>query len=179
VFISPILRVRVRRLGLAVALGLAAVLSGCSYYSFTGANIPEHLNTIAIPLVVDNTSSPVQALDNELTQRLTDRLVGQTRLRLETLEIEADALLTVRLERYRNEPVAVGGQERTTRNRVTVEAEATYYDQVRDEEIFARTFSSFEEYDPLDDGFDGERTAALDAVGNIAEDIFTTATSNW
>ena len=42
------------RARLASAFLVAALFSGCGYYSFSGATIPENLNTIAIPLVADN-----------------------------------------------------------------------------------------------------------------------------
>lgn len=160
----------------ALVLGLAA--TGCAYYSFTGATIPSQLNTVAIPLAVDNTISPVNTLDQNLTDLLTDRFIGQTRLRLETNEPEADAVLTTRIESYENEPTSVGGDEQATRNRVTIRVAVTYYDQVEDRELLEQTFSSFGEYDPAD-GSNGEVTAAEEALDNIADDVFSAATSDW
>jgi len=154
-------------------------LPACGYYSFTGATIPSNLDTIAIPLVQDNSLSPLTALDEEMTQRLIDRFVQQTRLSLETSEAEADAVLTATLDRYTNVPTSVTGEERAQRNRVTITVSVRYVDQVEDEELLQRTFSSFEDYDPVVDGLDGERVAALAALENIADDIFTAATSNW
>lgn len=153
--------------------------SSCAYYSFSGATIPSQLNTISIPLAVDNTISPVNTLDQDLTSMLTDRFVGQTRLSLETNEQEADALLQVRIQSYDNAPSSVGGDEQASRNRVTLRVAVTYLDQVDDEELLSQTFSSFGEYDPASDGIEGERTAAQTALENIADDIFTAATSNW
>ena len=158
---------------------LTLFLSACGYYSFTGATIPSNLNTIAIPLVQDNSLSPLTALDEEMTQRLINRFVQQTRLSLETTEEEADAVLTATLDRYTNVPTSVTGEERAQRNRVTITVSVRYVDQVEDEELLERTFSGFEDYDPVVDGLDGERTAALAALDNIADDIFTAATSNW
>ncbi len=169
---------KARRCGLALLLALAA-LPGCAYYSFTGATIPPQLNTIAIPLVEDQSVSPVLGLDEALTDLLVDRFVGQTRLRLEPEESEADALLSVRIDRYLNQPTAVSGEERAQLNRVTLTVTVRYLDQVENEEILQRTFSGFEEYDPVAEGLDGEQTAALAALENIADDVFTAATSNW
>ena len=166
-------------LSLAFIVGLLALLPACGYYSFTGATIPANLDTIAIPLVQDNSLSPLTALDEEMTRRLIDRFVQQTRLSLETNEEEADAVLTATLDRYANVPTSVTGEERAQRNRVTITVSVRYYDRTEDEELLQRTFSSFEDYDPVVDGLDGERVAALAALENIADDIFTAATSNW
>lgn len=152
--------------------------AGCAYYSFSGATIPGHLNTIAIPLVQDNSVSPISTLDEMLTEQLIGRFVGQTRLVLEPSEPDADAVLTTRIDRYRNQPTAVGGDERAERNRVSITVSVTYRDQVEEQELLQRTFSSFEEY-AVADGIDAEQTAAEAALQNIAEDIFTAATSNW
>lgn len=153
----------------------------CSYYSFTGATIPEGIDAIAIPLAPDNSSSPFTDLDGELTDLLIDRFVGQTRLRLQTNENEADAVLATRIEGYENEPTAVSGDERATLNRVRVQVAVQYVRQGADgeEDLLDRTFNSSAEYDPAQDGRQGERDAALAALEAIADDIFSQATSNW
>lgn len=156
-----------------------AFLSGCAYYSFTGATIPAHLNTIAIPLAEDASASPIIALDETLTELLIERFVRQTRLALETSEADADAVLEVRIDRYVNEPTAVSGDERAARNRVTLRVTARYYDRVEDNVLVDRTFTSFEQYDPVAAGLEGEAQAARAALENIADDLFTAATSNW
>lgn len=162
-----------------LVLLIVGTSTGCAYYSFTGATIPARLNTVAIPLAEDNSVSTISSLDEDLTQFLVDRFVGQTRLTLETNENDADATLTVQIQNYSNEPTAVGGDERATLNRVTIDVNVTYYDQVEDQELLNRSFSSFEEYDPVEDGLEGEEVAARAALENIAEDIFSAATSNW
>ena len=55
---------------------------------------------------------------------------------------------------------------------------ARYYNKV-DDEAMERTFSNFDDYDPLSGGLEAEEGAALAALENIAEDLFTAATSNW
>lgn len=159
------------------ALFVLLLVPGCAWYSFTGASIPEHLNTVAIPLVEDNTVSTVTGLDDEMTRLLVDRFVRQTRLNLETDEQAADALLRVVINRYTNQPTSVSGQEQATRNRVTVAVQVTYVDQTTGTDLVSRSFSAFEEYDPFDPS--QEETAAFAALEKIADDVFTAATSNW
>ena len=161
--------------------GLLVVLfsTGCGYYSFSGASIPEHLNTIAIPLVADRSVNTFPDLGDRLTELLVNKFVRQTRLTLSPYEEDADAVLTVEIQRYTNSPTSVSGEERATRNRVNVSVSVLYYDQSEEEEILQRTFSSFEEYDPLTEGLDGEQAAAIAALENVADDVFTAATSNW
>ena len=171
---------RFRRLTawMGVLCGLAS-LGGCAYYSFVGATIPDHIQTIAIPLFDDVSRSGQPSLSEELVEELIARFVRQTRLSLADDEADADVVLTGRIEGYRNEPAAVSGQERAALNRVTIRVSARYFDQVESEELMARTFSAFAEYDPVADGLEGEGSAAEVALETIAGDIFTAATSNW
>lgn len=158
-------------------VALTLFLSACGYYSFTGATIPEHLDSVAIPLTEDVSANPFSDLGGTMTRRLVDRFVGQTRLRLETDETQADALLTTEIQRYVIEPTAVGGDNTAELNRLTIAALATYVDRENNEQVFERTFSASVEYNPAN--LATEEEAALEAIDNIAEDIFTAATSNW
>jgi len=169
----------VRRFSILLLLSLSLFSTGCAYYSFTGATVPTHLNTVAIPLAEDNSLSPLTTLDDELTDLLITRFVQQTRLSLEQNEDDADAVLTVRIDRYANAPTSVSGQERAELNRITLSVSVRYYDRVEDKELLQRTFSSFADYDPLEGGLEREEETARAALENIADDIFTAATSNW
>lgn len=162
---------------LALVAVILPVAVGCGYYSFSGATIPEHLGTIAIPLVEDNSISTITALDEQMTQLLIERFVQQTRLSLEPTEDDANALLVVTIDRYVNAPASVSGDERATRNRVTITVSVEYDDHIENRSLLQRSFSSFEEYDPLDPS--KEEEAAVAALVKIADDIFTAATSNW
>ena len=152
-------------------------VSGCGYYSFSGATVPQHIGTIAIPQVEDNSISTLAGLDEQMTQLLIERFVRQTRLSLEPRDAAADALLQVEITRYVNAPTSVSGNERATRNRVTITVNVTYNDQVENKPFINRTFSSFEEYDPFDPT--NEEDAAVASLEKIADDIFTAATSDW
>ena len=157
----------------------AGPFAGCTVYSFSGASIPSNLETISIPIAQDNTSSPVNRLGADLTDQLTDRFVDRTRLSLTTDDAGADALLTARIQRYTNEPTGVSGDERATSNQVTIRVQVRYVDQTKDEELLSQTFSGSTTYNPVEAGLDGERQAIQNALGNVADDIFSTATSNW
>lgn len=163
---------------LALLLIGSLLLGGCAFYSFTGATIPGHLNTIAVPLASDRTDGPLPTLDETLTQQVIAQFVNQTRLQLTSSEADADALLDLRIEQYSNTPTAVG-DERAARNRVSLTVAVRYVDQVNDEELLEQSFTGSEEYDPIELGPAGEEEAARAALDIIAQDIFTAATSNW
>ena len=161
-----------------VLIGLALFMQSCSYYSFSGVSIPSHLNTIAIPLAEDESAGPLTLLDESLTELMIERFVRQTRLTLIEDESDADLLLTAQITRYGNAPTSVTGQERAEYNRVSISVAAQYINQV-DDDALERTFSGFDDYDALQGGLEAEEAAALAALENIADDLFTAATSNW
>jgi hypothetical protein len=163
---------------LAFLIG-ASLVSGCAVYSFSGASIPSNLETISIPIVQDNTSSPANRMGTDLTDLLTDRFVDRTRLSLTTDDSGADALLRARIQRYTNQPTGVSGNERATTNEVTIEVQVRYVDQTKDEELLNQTFSGQASYNPAEAGLTGEQQAAQNALENVADDIFSSATSNW
>ena len=168
-----------RRRTYAVVLGVLLSLSGCAYYSFTGASIEPHLETVAIPLFADRSVGGPANMDSDLTELLIDRFVRQTRLDLASDPEGASAVLTGVIEAFRNEPVAVTGEEQASLNRVTLRVAVRYVDQVEDEELLNTTLTQSAEYDPVADGLAGEAEAALAALEKIADEVFTRATSGW
>ena len=162
-----------------LVLALIVSLSGCAFYSFSGANIPSHLETIAIPIAEDNTSSPLTNLGRTLTGILTDRFVGRTSFSLNNNETNADAVLQTRITRYSNQPTGVSGDEQATTNEVRIQVQVRYYDQVRDSTMVDQSFTGSATYNPAEAGLGGEEEAAQVALERVGEDIFTTATSNW
>ncbi len=164
---------------LVLVVGLALSLPGCSYYSFSGATIPSDLETVAIPIVQDNSVNPVNTIDRQFTDLLTDRFVGRTRLSLSTNGATADARLDAVITEYRNQPTSVTGEEVASQNEVSIRVRIQYVDQVNGEDLLARTFTNSAQYDPVEQGAAGEEEAARVALQRLADDIFTAATSNW
>ena len=162
-----------------LVLFLCWCLGGCGAYSFSGATIPSDIETIAIPIVDDRSTSPFSSLGSDLTDLLVNRFVNQTRLSLSTDNANADARLDVVVQRYTNEPTTVGGDERATANRVTITVQVEYLDQVNDEVFLSRSFSGSSDYSPLNDDLQGSEEATQRALEDLADSIFSQATSNW
>jgi hypothetical protein len=157
----------------------AGTLTGCAFYSFSGASIPSHLETIAIPIAEDDTNSPISTMGRDLTGLLTDQFVGRTNFSLNNNETNADAVLRARITGYSNQPTGVSGEERATVNSVRIQVQVRYDDQVRDSTMMNQSFTGSAEYDPAEAGLTGEQQAARIALERVGEDIFNTATSTW
>jgi hypothetical protein len=175
--LRPALRMPPPLRTLPTLLALLA-LPACAYYSFTGAALPEHLRTVAVPLVEDRAAGAVPDLDRALTDALVERFADRTRLRLETDEGAADLVVRATLQRYQIAPVAVTGEEQAALNRLSVALAVVAEDRVQSRERLRRTFTASADYDPAA-GAAGEAEAAARVVERLADDVFTAASSDW
>ena len=166
------------RWSIILLLALTHFQTGCGVYSFTGASIPEHLRTVAVPLADVRAQGVAVDLDRQLTDALIERFADRTRLSLEPDEETADAIIRATIQRYSITPVAVTGDEVASLNRVTLVVDILYRDAVEDEDRLSRSFTASADYDP-GEGAAGEAAAAMLALEQLAGDVFTAATSDW
>ena len=66
------------------------VSSGCLRYSFTGASIPDGVNSIYIPFFPDRSNSGISDLSDRLNRILVERFINQSKLQLASSEEEAE-----------------------------------------------------------------------------------------
>ena len=163
---------------------LAAILAaGCGVYGFSGASIPDHLRTVAIPIVEDRATGGPAGLDQLLTDALVERFADRSRLALAEDEDDADAVVRATIERYAVSPasVAIGeqsGQSEAALNRVQLAVRVVIEDRVKQTELLDRSFTATDDFDPRT-GLAGEADAVATAIEQIARDAFTAATSDF
>lgn len=159
---------------------LAALLTGsCMRYSFTGASIPEGINTIYIPFFADQSSGDVPDLSDRLNQALIERFINQSRLQLASDRSSADAVLEGAILTYSNQPFSVTGNERADQNQVQISVRATFLFTDKEEAEWDTRFSGSSTYDPNEDPIEGENNAAQEALEQIANNMFNDAVSGW
>ncbi len=162
---------------LPVFLCLVLVLQGC--YSFTGASLPPHIKTVAVPLVEDRSRAGVAQLSAEFTEKLIETIESQSSLSIESDISRADGLVKAMIVSFSDEPSQIGSEtERAITNRITIVVRAFFTDQVEKTPFFTRTsFNGFADYDVGD--FAGKEEAIDAAVDQIVDDLFNRIVSNW
>lgn len=155
------------------------MLGGCLRYSFTGASIPDGVETIYIPFFPDQSNSGLGDLSNRLNEVLINRFVNQSSLGLANSEADADVVLDGVITSYSNRPFTISDDERATQNEVTITVRATYAYADQEEPEWNNTFSGKFTYDPAEDPIEGENQAANSALEQIANNMFNDAVSNW
>lgn len=163
---------------LLLAAALAAAGAGCGVYSFSGASIPSHLGTVAVPLAEDRATGGPPGLDQLLTDALVSRFADRSRLSLVPDGVDADAVVRATIQQYAVAPAAVTDADVAALNRVSVSVRVVVTDRVEERALLDRTFQAAEDFAPSE-GLQGEADAAAAALEQVAVDAFTAATSDW
>lgn len=158
-------------------LGVLCVilLQGC--YSFTGASLPAHIKTVAIPLADDMSGFGQSEVRQRMTDRLTEEFIREGSLQV-TNRSRADALVEVTITSIADENVGVRAGEQLTTKRVTISTRVVYRDQKQQKDFWERTFSKSSDY-PIEQTQSGLRNALQNAEDQLADEILIAVISNW
>lgn len=150
--------------------------SGCPY-SFSGASVPPHLKTIAIPFTEDRSGSSEGGLRELFNTQLTQKFINDNNLAISD-RINADAILETAIVSFSDLPAVVTGGETLASRRVTITVLVVYRDLVKKKVIFERQFSNYGDY--ASGGGFAERTKGIEtAVDKITDDILLETVSGW
>jgi len=158
---------------LLIALASVAV-GGC--YSFRGGSVPDHLTTISIASVTDNSGFGDASLREYCTETLLNRFRSDNSLQL--VDNDGDARLTPVLVRIQDQIVNVQSGDLENQRRMVVAVEVEYVDAVKSRVVWKRTFENFDVYDVADATEDRQR-AAREAINRIVDDVLLAVVSDW
>ena len=151
-----------------------SLFAGC--YSFTGGSVPDHLKTISLTAVQDNSGFGNPRFRDVLTRRLLDKFRNDNTLVL--VESNGDAQLQSNIIRINDDVVSVSPGEVERERRITVTVEAEYTDFVKRKQVWKRTFSNFQVY-LISQGQQAREEAVIAALQQIGEDILLAVVSGW
>ena len=160
---------------LSMVLGIYALLFSAGCYSFTGASVPAHLKTVAIPLFEDVSGFGEPGLREKFTQKVIEFFRNDNNLEIGE-RLTADAIVEGTIITIVDAPSVIGGNDIVTTRRVTVTVRATFTDMKLRKKVWEKDFSNWGEY------AQGQQTrdvALNDAVNKVAEDILLETVSGW
>lgn len=149
----------------------------CCMYSFTGASVPEHLKTIAIPMADDRSGGAEPGLREKLTEVLTKKFIDDNTLQV-TDKSSANAVLECTVVSISDAPAIVTAGEQIATRRITISVSVVNKDLVKRKNIFEKTFSNYGDY-PSGGSIDSRRSAIEEAIEKIAQDILLDTVSGW
>jgi hypothetical protein len=170
-------KLTIKKISKAILLSLLVVncqLSiGC--YSFTGASVPAHLKTVAIPLFEDVSGFGEPGLREKFTQKLIELFRNDNNLEIGE-RLTADSIVEGTISSVIDAPQVIGGNNIITTRKVTITIHATYTDMKLRKKIWERDFSAWGEYTQ---GQQIRDIALTEAVNKAAEDILLETVSGW
>jgi hypothetical protein len=160
--------------GIGVILA-AAWMAGC--YSFTGASVPSHLKTIAIPTIEDQSTFGEPGVREHMTTELTTLFLTDNSFQVADRGT-ADAVLKGVITGITDAPAAVEQGETVRSRRVTMSAKFTFQDMKFRKTLWEKTFSNWGDY-PVSGGSSLRRVGLDEAMKKITEDVLLETVSGW
>jgi hypothetical protein len=163
-----------------VAVGLAALLVGACSYSFSQSSIPSHINTVAIPVVQNETFEP--GLEQEMTEAISREFIIDNTLRVLPVD-EADSAVLGTVVGYTNRVFGFNADEQTEEYEVIIEMRIEFKDLVKrktlweEERMIGRaTYFVVETTGQVAQTEEEGRTVAIE---NLAKDILSRTVRSW
>ena len=152
-------------------------VAGCAY-SFTGASVPAHLKTIAIPLVDDQSGFGEPGLRESFTIQLTNLFINDNSLEVADRS-HADSILEGVVTSVSDAPAMIQQGEQVSKRRITVSARFAFQDMKLRKKVWEKTFSYWGEYQSSGGGASQRQVGLQEAVRKLTEDILLETVSGW
>lgn len=168
---------------LALLLGLFSQFNtGCKFYSFNQGQIPDSIKTIKINFIENKAQYINPQLSPQLTDRLRQKILNQTRLTQTNNTGDADYELTGFISTYSVSTVGATNQQSST-NRLTVGAKITLNNRKsgpvsgkNPKEInVSRNF----DFDATFSLAQAEAALTETIINNLVDEIFNNIFSDW
>jgi len=155
----------------------AAALTALGCYSFTGASVPSHLKTVAIPLVDDQSNFGEPGLRERFTTELTNLFISDNSLEVAD-RTSADAILEGAITSVADAPSVVGSGEQVSKRRMTITVKFAFQDMKQRKQVWEKTFSNWGDYDS-GGGLSQREDGLQEAIKKITEDVLLETVSGW
>ena len=161
-----------------LTLTITCILQGCGFYSFTGASIPEGVETFQVDYFQNNAAIVEPGIDRDFTLRLQDLIQNQSSLSL--VNSGGDLLYQGEITEYRIAPMTATAQQTAAQNRLTISVNVRYYNRKNEDDDFEKRFSFYYDYPASEQLIGSTLDTALDEIyERITQDIFNESLAKW
>ena len=154
----------------------SVVLGSC--YSFSGASVPPHWKSIALPLFEDESNFGQPALREKITNTLIEKFQRDNSLAIgdrATASVEMKGIITA-VEA--DQPIAVAQGTQASRLQITLHVSVSLFDNALKKQAWTKSFTATGNYAPSG-GF-SERDAGLQqAIEKLSDDVLLETLSAW
>ena len=150
------------------------VLNAC--YSFTGGSLPEHLSTVYIANVVDNSGYGNPVYKDNLQEYLSNEFTRDRSLSIS--DRRADSRLEVTITSIKEQAVSISQTDFEKERKIVVSAKVVFFDNVEKKIVTEKTLSGYAVYEVAT--AQSGRDESVDIVlKQLAEDILFAVVSGW
>ncbi|NQY04943.1 MAG: LptE family protein [Flavobacteriaceae bacterium] len=154
-------------------------LQSCSVkYSFTGASIPDGVETFQVNFFQNNAPIVEPGIDRDFTIALQDIIQNQSSLSL--TNSGGHLVYEGEITEYRIAPMTATAQQTAAQNRLTMSVNVRYFNRKNEDDDFEKSFSFFYDYPATEQLIGSTLDAALAEIfERITQDIFNASLANW
>lgn len=157
---------------------VSLALSGCGFYSFTGASIPANVKTFQVNRF-ENTSLLIEpGLERDFKLTLEDLIQNQTNLGL--VPSNGDLVYEGEITNYRISPTTATSQNTAAQNRLTIGVKIRFFNKKKEEDDLEQSFSFFYDYPGSSQLVGSQKTTAHEEIfERLTQDIFNATLAKW
>jgi hypothetical protein len=155
----------------------AVAVSGCGVYSFTGASISPDIKSVSIAFFQNRASTVQPVLSQKFTEKLKDKFVSQTSLRV--IPTSGDLQFEGYISDYRTSPIAIQGTQTAALNRLSITVFVKFTNSKDNKQNFETSFSRYSDYVSTKSLSEVELGLIDEINKQLVDDIFNKAVSNW
>ncbi|MBO4771289.1 MAG: hypothetical protein J5595_01990 [Bacteroidales bacterium] len=161
---------------LVVTVIMAATMTACGIYSFTGASYGT-AKTVSVDFFQNRSSYVNPTLSSKVTEDLKNRFMSQTPLALVTQggDLHFEGAITG----YTISTADIKAGERAANNRLTITLKVTFTNQTAPENDFDQTYTRYADYSVSQSFASVESTLVEQIVEELINDIFNDSVVNW
>jgi hypothetical protein len=163
----------------AIIFITALLLTGCSNYTFTGADIDySRIKTFQVNFFQNNAAQVEPGISRTFTQNLQDLLLNQTSLDL--VNNAGDLVYEGEIVEYYTAPITATSQSTAAENRLTIGVNVRFFNTKDEEKDFEQRFSFYKDY-PRGTLLQGTQLEDVitEIFERITQDIFNKSLANW
>lgn len=153
------------------------LFSSCIRFTFTGASIPADAKTFSVSYFENNASLVNPNLSRTLTEKLQDKIMGQTSLSM--VNSGGDLAFEGEITGYTLQPVAIQGNETAQLTQLTVTINVRFYNKSDDSKNFEARFTRYQQYSSSQNLATIEDGLIETITEELVDDIFNKALVNW
>lgn len=159
-------------------LTLSFSLSGCGFYSFTGASVPAGTKTFQVNRFENNALLIEPGLERDFKIALEDLIQNQTNLNLVTTN--GDLVYEGEITDYRISPTTATSENTAAQNRLTISVKVRFFNRKKEDDDLEQTFSFFYDYAASTQLVGSQKTTAHEEIfERLTQDIFNATLAKW